>query len=1477
MGAKNEHQMGRHREERRRQRQRAAVLRYAVEPLERRMLLSDVIAWPAGPEFRANSFTVGSQYDSATAMDAAGNFVIAWTSPDQDGSGSGIYAQRYNTAGTPQGGEFRVNDVTANNQAYPSVAMDDDGDFVIAWQSYNLEPIDTSYGHYYWERPDIHARRYDSAGVAQGDEFQVNTTTTASQTVPSVAMDATGGFVIAWANAAGSDVVARRYDASGAAQGDEFRVNTTTAQLQTNPAVAMDDDGDFVVAWQSGVYGYYQSEFDIYAQRFDAAGAAQGTEFHVDGDPYASQRDPAVAMDADGDFVIAWVNSIQYADDVYARLYSAAGAAQGTRFAVASISAPSTISVAMDDDDGEAVFAWQNGWYDQSDTYVRRFSALGVADGTEFRANTTTAGAQGDPAVAMNAHGDLVVTWFGAGAGDSYGIFAQRYQGLAADEAAHVGDRVWKDLDGDGVQDAGEPGLRDVRVELYKSSGMFVAATTTDIDGGYHFDVMPGDAAYLCFLTPSGYIATKQDQGSDSADSDADRVTGRTPSFTLGSAGDVNGAVDAGFLLPGALIGAVFNDRNGNGLFEAGEERLQSFEVWLDLDNDGVRDAGEPTSTTSPGGTYQFTSLLPLDSATVRVIGQDLWTVPAGVPVSVAPSATATFNLPVQTAMPDLNPVAPRGSEFRVNTTTTNSQYSPDIATDAAGNFVVVWTSTGSDGYPNIFAQRYNAAGVRQGSEFRVNGVPDTTNPHVAMDADGDFVITYEYVHAGSTYAASADYEVYAHRYNAAGVAQGGEFQVNTFAFSYQFEPSIAMDADGDFVIAWSNYGNGRNVRAQRFNSSGVRQGAEFIVNGSAHYDNQRPSVAMDDDGDFVVAWASGTSGYDRNVYNIAARRYSASGAALGDQFDVASVLTGAQDGAQAVMDADGDFLIAWGSWSANASGGMARRFNAAGVAQGTEFRTAGGWMSMDAAGDFMLSTRRQAQGTTLGGIFVQRYNAAGVLQGAEMRIDAQAANPGVAAIDMDDAGNFIAAWHGPDGGGPFTYPWQDTGIYARQFALPSSSTATISGTLFRDLNSNGVKNAAEPAVLGRSVFIDANDNRIRDASEQLVPASMSGSYSLAGLAPGTYVIRQVLPDGWTQPLASPGADPAQRITVVAGQHVTDADFGSAGTAYYYIHRTSPAYNIGGYLSVRAGPDANAPLIDERWINGLNQPLVIVAGDAGDDVVVIDYSTGGDPIPAGGFILDTRGGADRLEVVGDDKAQTLTLDAQAAILSGKRIAFSHLGEIRFDGRGGWDSVRLADGALLGLTFTAPQELASLELGYAGRAAIAPGAGAIVTQSLIMSPSARLDLGDNALVIDYASGGSSPIGSWNGSAYIGIAGLIQSGRSIGPWDGPGIVTTMSDAVSGITGLGLGEAADVLALGAGETAMWQGHRIDASAVIIRYTFAGDINLDGAVNGGDYGVLDNFVQVPGASGYFNGDLNYDGVINGGDYGIIDNAIQL
>jgi hypothetical protein len=141
-----------------------------------------------GAEFKANTYTTNAQQNPSVAIDSDGDFVVAWQSFGQDGSNYGIYAQRYNSSGTAQGSEFRVNTYTTNSQRNPSVAIDSDGDFVVAWQSNGQDG--SNYG--------IYAQRYNSSGTAQGSEFRVNSYTTGHQRNHSVAIDSDGDFVVAW-------------------------------------------------------------------------------------------------------------------------------------------------------------------------------------------------------------------------------------------------------------------------------------------------------------------------------------------------------------------------------------------------------------------------------------------------------------------------------------------------------------------------------------------------------------------------------------------------------------------------------------------------------------------------------------------------------------------------------------------------------------------------------------------------------------------------------------------------------------------------------------------------------------------------------------------------------------------------------------------------------------------------------------------------------------------------------------------------------------------------------------------------------------------------------------------------------------------------------------------------------------------------------------------------------------------------------
>ncbi len=410
---------------------------------------------PAGGEFQVNSYTTGVQYGPAVASDAAGDFVVVWTSWGQDGSYSGVIGQRYDSSGARRGLELQINSAFTSNQARPSVASDAAGDFVVAWQSWGQ---DASTGD------GVFAQRYDASGVPRGSEFQVNTYTSADQRYPTVASDASGNFIVAWASGWQDGyawgIFAQRYDGSGTPLGSEFRVNGFTTGEQRAPRAAGDAAGDFVVVWQSA--GQDGSGWGIFGRRYDASGTPLGAEFLVNTHTGGDQMGPVVASSPAGSFVVAWTGNGQdgSATGIFAQRYDVSGVSRGLEFQVNTYTTGEQImpSVAVDAA-GDFVVAWyQAGASGHAGVFGQRYNSSGMPRGGEFRVNTHTTGGQSLPSVASDATGNFVVAWEGTGLGDNQGVFAQRFGGLqpvglAVDASSSSGS------DGDGVLEPGETGV----------------------------------------------------------------------------------------------------------------------------------------------------------------------------------------------------------------------------------------------------------------------------------------------------------------------------------------------------------------------------------------------------------------------------------------------------------------------------------------------------------------------------------------------------------------------------------------------------------------------------------------------------------------------------------------------------------------------------------------------------------------------------------------------------------------------------------------------------------------------------------------------------------------------------------------------------------------------------------------------------------------------------------------------------------
>jgi hypothetical protein len=106
----------------------------------------DASGSPVGSEFPINTYTTGKQHFPSVAMRSTGEFVVAWDSPQDDpaaGNSAGVFARRFDASGTPEGGEFQVNTYTTNFQGAPHIAMDASGNFVVTWISYEQD------GQYY--------------------------------------------------------------------------------------------------------------------------------------------------------------------------------------------------------------------------------------------------------------------------------------------------------------------------------------------------------------------------------------------------------------------------------------------------------------------------------------------------------------------------------------------------------------------------------------------------------------------------------------------------------------------------------------------------------------------------------------------------------------------------------------------------------------------------------------------------------------------------------------------------------------------------------------------------------------------------------------------------------------------------------------------------------------------------------------------------------------------------------------------------------------------------------------------------------------------------------------------------------------------------------------------------------------------------------------------------------------------------------
>ena len=192
---------------------------------------------------------------------------------------------------------------------------------------------------------------------------------------------------------------------------------------------------------------------------------------------------------------------------------------------------------------------------------------------------------------------------------------------------------------------------------------------------------------------------------------------------------------------------------------------------------------------------------------------------------------------------------------------------STEVGMNASGGFVVVYVKRGVDGYGHIFASVFDDHGALVRPEFQVTAevTSDQFSPGMAMDAAGNFVVVW---------AAAIDQgllrKVFAKRFDASGSPLGSEFLVDEESSGYFVSPAVSMGTAGEFVVAWNSGSDYGAIQVRSFDASGRPTGqSSTVVPEDPHNRSIRPEVAMRPSGDFVVLWSSFSSSLVRSRVRV--------------------------------------------------------------------------------------------------------------------------------------------------------------------------------------------------------------------------------------------------------------------------------------------------------------------------------------------------------------------------------------------------------------------------------------------------------------------------------------------------------------------------------------------------------------------------------------------------------------------------------
>lgn len=308
---------------------------------------------------KINTYDDNKQDYPHVAVSADGSFVVVWQSAEEPEPGDGFYrkiirSQAFDSDGNPTESEQILSTLQtlASGDATADVAALNGGGYAVVWSSANTAGGDSNVS--------IQGRVLNSAGNPAGPQFQVNSSNGAgSEQDCSVAGLSDGGFVATWSV---PQVHGRRFSANGSPVGDDFLINTSDSRTESNTDVAVHSDGRVLVVWTDPEDATNGSE--IRGRMYSSDLAAQGSEFRINTTLTGNQVWPKIAPYDKGGFFVVWESVSSSGSDtdpasIEGRLVTGSNAFGSVQFLINNWTTNSQSKPGAGGMNGRVAVAWQ--------------------------------------------------------------------------------------------------------------------------------------------------------------------------------------------------------------------------------------------------------------------------------------------------------------------------------------------------------------------------------------------------------------------------------------------------------------------------------------------------------------------------------------------------------------------------------------------------------------------------------------------------------------------------------------------------------------------------------------------------------------------------------------------------------------------------------------------------------------------------------------------------------------------------------------------------------------------------------------------------------------------------------------------------------------------------------------------------------------------------------------------------------------